>query len=151
MFGIGKKKQEGRIALGNHIDGLPIPQKSDLTIKLVPEGLSILGNGQEFEINISKITFIDYRSETEMDKVIHQSAPGMFLGAAGFGVIGAMVGGRVKTKKKRNVSHFMIINYQSDELKSIVVDMTKDWYKGAQLIDYFRELKPNIQPIKVQL
>ncbi len=138
----GKKVKNEMLALGDLVEGLPIPQSSDVSIKLTPGALTITGNGQEFEIDASKLTLVDLKSDVEMEKIIQQSAPGMIIGAVTFGVIGAMIGGRVKTKEKRTVNHFLIINYQSDELKTIVIDATKDWYNAAALVDYFRKLNP---------
>lgn len=148
-----KKNKNQKVALGNLVEGLPIPQNTDLTIKLTPSELSIIGIGQEFEINFSKLMMIDLKSDVEMEKIIQQSAPGMVIGAVAFGVIGAMIGGRVKTKEKRVVNHFLIVNYQTDELKTIIIEATKDWHNAAQLVDYFRKLNPSyLQPnIKVSL
>lgn len=138
----GKKVRNEMLALGDLVEGLPIPQSSDVSIKMTPGALTITGSGQEFEIDASKLTLVDLKSDVEMEKIIQQSAPGMIIGAVTFGVIGAMIGGRVKTKEKRTVNHFLIINYQSDELKTIVIDATKDWYNAAALVDYFRKLNP---------
>lgn len=147
----GRKNKKEKAALGNLVEGLPIQQGTDLHIKMSPDALSIVGNGQEFEINFEKLSLMDFKSDEEMEKIIQQSLPGMVIGAATFGVIGAMVGGRVKTKEKRTVNHFLIINYQSSELKTIIIDVTKDWYNAAGLVDYFRKLKPQTEPIKVSL
>lgn len=148
MFG---KKKDEKIVLGSLVDGLPVPENCNVTVKLTPSTLNIMGNNQDFEIDFSKIDLIDIKTDVEMEKIVQQSAPGMIIGAATFGVLGAMIGGRVKTKEKRVVSHFLIVNYQSDSLKTIVIETTNDWYNGAALVDYFRKLKPNSKPIKVQL
>jgi hypothetical protein len=147
----GKKNKNQKVSLGNLVEGLPIPQNTDLTIKLTPSELSMVGNGQEFEINFSKLMMIDIKSDVEMEKIIQQSAPGMVIGAVTFGVIGAMIGGRVKTKEKRVVNHFLIVNYQTDELKTIVIDVTKDWHNAAQLVDYFRKLNPSYLQSNVKI
>lgn len=138
----GKKVKNEMVTLGNLVEGVPVPQNSDLSIKLTPGAVTITGSGQEFEIDSSKLTLVDLKSDVEMEKIIQQSAPGMIIGAVTFGVIGAMIGGRVKTKEKRTVNHFLLISYLSDELKTIVIDVTKDWYNAAQLVDYFRKLNP---------
>ncbi|MFZ2539808.1 MAG: hypothetical protein WAX04_13075 [Oscillospiraceae bacterium] len=141
-----------QIVLGNLVEGLPLPENTDLIMKLTPEKLSFMTiSKQEFEIDFSKVTLIDLKSDVEMEKLVQQSAPGMIIGAATFGLIGAMVGGRVKTKEKRIVNHFLIVNYQSDELKTIIIQTTKDWYNSASLVDSFKKLKPDAQPIKIQL
>ena len=75
----GKKNKNQKVSLGNLVEGLPIPQNTDLTIKLTPSELSMVGNGQEFEINFSKLMMIDIKSDVEMEKIIQQSAPGMVI------------------------------------------------------------------------
>lgn len=147
----GKKNKNQKVSLGNLVEGLPIPQNTDLTIKLTPSELSMVGNGQEFEVNFLKLMMIDVKFDVEMEKIIQQSAPGMVIGAVTFGVIGAMIGGRVKTKEKRVVNHFLIVNYQTDELKTIVIDVTKDWHNAAQLVDYFRKLNPSYLQSNVKI
>lgn len=147
----GRKNKKEKVTFGNLIEGLPIPQSTDLHLKLSPSTLSIVGNGQEFEINFEKLSLVDMKSDVEMEKIIQQSLPGMVIGAATFGVIGAMIGGRVKTKEKRNVNHFLIVNYQSDDLKTIIIDVTKDWHNAAGLVDYFRKIKPQSESIKISL
>lgn len=76
-----------------------------------------------------------------MEKVISQSAPGMIIGVAAFGLIGAVIGGRVKTKDVKNTTHFVLINYNSDGEKQIVIK-TNDALGAMKISDYFKELKP---------
>lgn len=148
----GRKKRNEQVIGANLVEGLPITEGSDLVVKLTPEILTFIvtSTRQEFTIDISKITLIDYKNEIEMEKIIQQSLPGMVIGAATFGVIGAMVGGRVKTKEKRNVTHFVIINYFSEEEKTIIL-RTNDFYGAGKLVDYFRKLKPQAQPLNISL
>lgn len=138
----GKKKEDAKVLGGVLVEGLPIPENSNVVLKLTPDHLIIkTTKGQEFEINISKLDMIDYKSETEMKNIITQSAPGMIIGAAAFGLLGAMVGGRVKTKEKKVVSHFLIFNYQSGELKTIVIQ-TNDGNSAIQMVEFFGRIKP---------
>ncbi|HHX63239.1 MAG TPA: hypothetical protein GX707_21385 [Epulopiscium sp.] len=96
-----KKKFKGKVIGANHIEGLPVGEESDLIVKLSDESLTIIeaSTRNEFEIDTSKISLIDYKNEVEMQQIIKQSAPGMIIGTATFGLLGAMVGGRIKTKK----------------------------------------------------
>ena len=151
MFGVKPKIITEAVAQGNLVEGLPLPIKTDLIIKLVPEALTITGLNQEFEISFEKLILVDSKSEQEMEKIVQQSAPGMVIGALTFGVLGAMVGGRVKTKNKRVVRHFLIISYQSDDLKTIVIETTKDWYNGAAMVDFYRSLAEPKEVKKISL
>lgn len=119
----GKKKMNGKVIGTTLVEGLPLSEGSDLVVKLTDEGLTLIvaATKQEFEIDLSKLALIDYKNEVEIQQIVKQSAPGMIIGAATFGLLGAMVGGRVKTKEKKIETHFVIINYHSDEDKTIVL------------------------------
>jgi outer membrane lipoprotein SlyB len=148
----GKKKVNGKVIGATLVEGLPISEGSDLVVKLTDEGLTLIvaSTKQEFEIDISKLTLIDNKNEVEMQHIVKQSAPGMIIGAATFGLLGAMVGGRVKTEEKKIVTHFVIINYHSDEDKTIVLK-TNDGIGAGQIADLFRKFKPQSTPLKVVL
>jgi hypothetical protein len=152
IFMFGRKKVKGKVIGATHVEGLPIQEQADLVVKLTDEGLTLIvaATKQEFEIDLSKLTLIDYKNEVEMQQIVKQSAPGMIIGAATFGLLGAMVGGRVKTKEKKLETHFVIINYHSDEDKTIVLQ-TNDKIGAGQLVDYFQKLKPQSTPLKVVL
>lgn len=148
----GKKKMNGKVIGTTLVEGLPLSEGSDLVVKLTDEGLTLIAAAtrQEFEIPMSKLTMVDYKNEVEMKQIIKQSAPGMIIGAATFGLLGAIVGGRVKTEEKKIFTHFMIINYHSDEDKTIVMK-TNDGIGAGQLVGFFRQLKPQSTPLKVVL
>lgn len=148
----GKKKLDGKVIGATLVEGLPIPENSDIIVKLTPESLLfiVVMNRQEIEIDFSKLTLIDCRTEVEMKQIVKQSAPGMIIGAATLGLLGAMVGGRVQTKEKKVFSHFVVVNYFSSEAKSIVFQ-TNDGTGVGQLVDYFRKMKPDAIPLKIEL
>ncbi|MBS5822449.1 MAG: hypothetical protein KID00_01080 [Clostridium argentinense] len=147
-----KKKRNGKVIGATHVEGLPIHEEANLIVKLTDNALTLIvaATKQEFEINISKLTLIDCKNEVEMQQIVKQSAPGMIIGAATFGLLGAMVGGRVKTKEKKIITHFIIINYYSDEDKTIVLK-TNDEIGAGQLVDFFKQLKPQTVPLKTLL
>ena len=76
----------------------------------------------------------------------------MIIGGAAFGILGAMVGGRTKTKDKLIQHSILVIDYQSDGKKQIILDVTENMALLAteQLIKRFKELKP-IQNSTIQL
>lgn len=147
-----RKKKKEKVIGATHLEGLPIQEDADLVVKLDDEGLTLIvvKSRQELNIDISKISLIDYKNEVEMKQIIKQSAPGMIIGAATFGLLGAMVGGRVKTKEKKIFTHFVVINYHSDEDKTIILK-TNDVIGAGQLVDTFRSLKPTSEPLRIEL
>ncbi len=153
MFGKKKNETNEKVMLGFLVEGLPIQENSDIMLKLSDQNLSFLKHlpeKQEFNISIDKITNINFYTETEMEKVISQSTPGMILGAATFGIVGAMIGGKVKTKEKKVETHFLVVDYTSNGEKQVTIK-TNYPPDAINLVDYFRKLKPNVTPIKVEL
>lgn len=159
MFG---KKKSTRGVSGSHISGLPIPDGNFVQTTLSPGELTLTavlkGGGkateQKFTLELDKVKNIQILNETEVKRVVEQSAPGMILGAAAFGIVGAMVGGRVKTKEKTAIKNLLILDYVSDEEKQIVLDCTIDsLHNQAAFLKYFRELKPETaqSPATIQL
>lgn len=152
MFGKKKKENGTEIMLGFLVSGLPVIENSDLMLKLNQSNVTIsfpTTTKQEFEIDISKVTSVDFYSETEMEKIVTQSAPGMIIGAAAFGILGAMVGGRVKTKEKKVETHFLLINYESNGSNQIVIK-TNHPPSAIKVSNYFKSMKPTI-PQKIEL
>lgn len=144
MFG---KKKDFTILGTTLVDGLPLNQGADVIMKLTTDKLLFIVSAtkQEIEVDISKLTGIEYKTETEMNNIISQSAPGMIIGAAAFGILGAMVGGRVKTKQVTTVTHFIIVDYTSGQ----IVLQTNDGDSAKKMSEHFRQLKP--LPNKISL
>lgn len=137
------KNKNQKVALGYLVEGLPIPQNCNLLVKLTPENLLLKHlDKNEFSIDLSKLNTIEIYNSTALEKIVSQSAPGMIIGAATFGLLGAMVGGRTKTKEKKLISYYLVVNYGSDEPKTVVIDVSIDCHNAAKLVDYFKTLKP---------
>lgn len=139
MFGKKKEKQ----AFINLVSGLPLQANVAVSIKLTSNGLEFLEpvSKQAFTIAFEKITNMKSYTETEIEKIVEQSAPGMIIGAAAFGLLGAMIGGRVRTKEKKILRYFLVIDYISDEPKQIVFDSSKDYFNTRAILDEFQSLR----------
>lgn len=79
--------------------------------------------------------------ERQIKQVVEQCAPGMILEAAAFSLLGAMVGGRNKTKKI-NIRNLLIINYTSNGEKQIIIDISNDLKDSSKIVNRFHEMKP---------
>lgn len=146
MFG---KNKEFTTA-GSIIEGLPIPAETMTTIMLNDDGFEIkalIGRRKEdwktFELPLEKVHSVQMFDERQIKQIIEQSAPGMILGAATFGVLGALVGGRTKTKEKIMIKTLLVIEYVSNENKQIVLNVSNSIKDCSRLVNHFRELKPN--------
>lgn len=152
LFGKNKKANKGAAVGAVHIEGLPLPASTDVMVAVEADGLHFTAStNQQFDIDMAKITGVYLKTDEELQQYTQQSLPGMVLGAATFGVLGAIVGGRVQTKEKRVVHHFMLICYNSDGPKTIVLETTKDWYNAAKLIDAYKAMGGAATPVRVSL
>ena len=122
-------KEKTQSICGYLISGLDVPERSFVQVIASPDNikLNVVMNAgkaytKEFNLSLSKINHIHIMSEQEIKQVVEQSATGMILGAAAFGIIGAMVGGRVKTKDKKVLKQILIIDYTSTNKNQIVLD-----------------------------
>lgn len=136
MFG----KKKAKSVVGTHISGLEIPENIDILFTLDTDGVVIkIPGSKEYSISLNKIQSISFHHETEIEKYVASSLGSAVVGAAAFGVIGAVIGSRPKTKEKRNVSFFLIVEYDN---KFIVIE-SKDGFSVGQVVDYFKKLKPS--------
>lgn len=134
LFG---KKKEKKLS-GIHISGLNAPENSNLTLSLDEEGIDIKILSNEYHISLNKIQSIAWYNETDIQKYTTSSLGSAVVGAAAFGVIGAIIGSRPKTKETKTVYFYLIIQY--DE-KSVIIE-SKDGFATGQIVDYFKKLKP---------
>lgn len=152
---IGKRKnKDEKILLGDALEGIPKEYASNLMFKLSPEKLQIMQPTQKIEYSLlfDKISNILYFNETEVENIISQSAPGMIIGAATFGILGAMVGGRVKTKEKKTVNHFVLVQYSSESERKEILIKTNDFWGAGKFVDYYKSLHPSSnQPKSIDL
>ena len=143
---------------GKLVDGLPIPASVIVLTKLFNEKIELeafTGNKpsdhQRFDLGMEKVQKITLLNEKEIQQIVTQSAPGMIIGAAAFGILGAMVGGRVKTKNKVKINRLMLIDYISDgENKQILINVSESISQADIFANKFRKMKPQSnQPVQL--
>ena len=139
----GKKKKDKVIVGGFLVSGLPEKENSDLMLELYNDHIhmkSFRDFKNEYKISLDKVTDVKFYTEEQIQKIIEQSTPGIIIGAATFGIIGAMIGGRVKTKEKKTTLDFLLIKYDNKEFC-----MRITYYPSVQkFIKKIYELKPSL-------
>ncbi|MDR1160233.1 MAG: hypothetical protein LBK69_06370 [Syntrophomonadaceae bacterium] len=98
-----------------HVAGLPIPENTICQVYATPKGIEIVANGQQFNLAKEKIIDVSKRTDVEIQKQLVSSAGGAVGGALLFGPVGALIGGRTKTKDAKKVSNYLIFTYQKDD------------------------------------
>lgn len=146
MFG---KKEKAKSCSGNHISGLDVPENAVIVFNLYKDRaiFNVTELKKEYSISLDRIQSISFHHETEIEKYTTSSLGSAVVGAAAFGVIGAIIGSRPKTKERRNVSFFLIVEYDN---KFIVIEAT-DGFRVGQVVDYFKKLKPSSGTQRVEL
>ena len=124
----GKKKQTTfKPVSGNYVlsGGLPLAGGTMCLVSLTETGVAISAPGAKFNISIEKITSISTKTDTEIqeNKQLVSSIGGTLIGAALFGLPGAIVGGgpKEKTVSSTVYHNFMVITYKKDDSVSSVV------------------------------
>lgn len=135
--------------VGILIDGLPIPVSVPVTVFLYENHIdleAITGTtspNQRFSLDIDKIQRVSLLNESQVQQIVKQSAPGMIIGAAAFGILGAMVGGRVKTKQTMVINSLLLIDYISDsESKQILLNVSNDVFQATSFVNKINKMNP---------
>lgn len=122
-----------------HTAGLPIPEHTLCQLYSYPDRIEINAKGTQFNLMKSKITDISMTSDMEIQKQYVSSAAGAVGGAMLFGAVGALIGGRVKEKKIKEVHHYLIFTYEKDgSVDYIAFDATASFISAKKFINEFR-------------
>lgn len=125
-----------------HLTGLSIPENTNTTITSLDNKYELSANGITFNLNKDKITDISLKTDTEIQKQSVSSIGGAVGGAVLFGPLGAMIGGRAKTKNIRTITHCLIFTYLKDEnINFIAFDASYNLPDAKKIIKDYQEHK----------
>ncbi len=82
-----------------HVNGLPLTENALCEILSYPDHITFKSGTTEINLARTKITDMCVKTDTEIQKQAVSSVGGAVAGAVVFGPLGAMIGGRAKTKK----------------------------------------------------
>lgn len=112
-----KKMQDlNAIEHGNfkHVAGLSISENTDCDVFYCKDDIVIESSGLSYNLPHDRVTDICIKTETEIHSSYVSSIGGAIGGAVLFGPIGAVIGGRVKEKKKKENKKILIFTYTKD-------------------------------------
>lgn len=122
-----------------HLIGLSIPENVFTMIYVCPNSYEFEANGVTFSLNKEKITDISLKTDTEIQKQIVSSVGGAIGGAVLFGPLGAIIGGRAKTKELKTVTTCLIFTYEKDNtINYIAFDASNTLANSLKLVNDFK-------------
>lgn len=145
-MGLFKKKIKTRTFSAIHLCGLDIPEYCKSEVITNSDEMIIRSCGKEYVLKIQNIKCIDFQMDIDEKQFVKSSLVGGALGAAAFGVSGAVIGSRPRGKVVRDIKGYAIITYetaQSEDINIVFKDELANSLQCAKLVD---ELKPRINP-----
>lgn len=135
----------------HHVNGLPIPENVLCEVFSYPDRIDFKSGTTEIKLPKEKITDISIKTDTEIQQQLVSSAGGAIAGAMLFGSLGAIIGGRVKTKKVKTTTNYLIITYKSEnELKYIGFDIQNNPPSADKLVKEFQKSN-SASGVKIEL
>lgn len=126
----------------NHVHGLPIAENLICKVYSYPDRLEFKSGTTSINLPRNKITDMCIKTDVEIQKQMISSAGGAVAGGLAFGPLGAIIGGRVKTKNIINATNYLIITYtdNSGKLAYIGFGVTGIVSYAEKLIKEFKQL-----------
>lgn len=153
----GKKKEKNNFegitiyTAFHHVNGLPIPENVLCEVFSYPDRIDFKSGTTEIKLPKEKITDISIKTDTDIQQQLVSSAGGAIAGAMLFGSLGAIIGGRVKTKKVKTTTNYLIITYKSEnELKYIGFDIQNNPPSADKLVKEFQKSN-SASGVKIEL
>ncbi len=153
----GKKKEKNNFegitiyTAFHHVNGLPIPENVLCEVFSYPDRIDFKSGTTEIKLPKEKITDISIKTDTEIQQQLVSSAGGAIAGVMLFGSLGAIIGGRVKTKKVKTTTNYLIITYKSEnELKYIGFDIQNNPPSADKLVKEFQKSN-SASGVKIEL
>lgn len=145
-----KEKNATLFTQVNHVNGLPISEDVQCHIYSCPGHYEIIVNDNTFNLDKNKVIDVSLKTDVEITKQTVSSVGGAVAGAVLFGPLGAIIGGRAKTKKTKETNHYLIFTYQSNgEVKYICFDTNFSVPMAKIFVDEFK--KTNVINVTIDL
>ena len=120
-----------------HAEGLDVAEKSTCSVMISPSSLVISCTGKEYTLPLKRITYVDFFTDTDKIRYLESSTAKGIMGAALFGVSGAVVGAAPKTKVAHEKTGYAVIEYRDAggrEKRIILRDQAANSYMCSLLI-----------------
>lgn len=126
----------------HHVDGLPIAENLLCEVFSYPDRIEFKAGNTNIKLSRSKITDMCVKTDTDIQNQVVSSVGGAIAGGFMFGTLGAIIGGRAKTKKIKAVTKYLIITYTNNqgEISYIGFDTRNNPISAEKLVKEFQKL-----------
>ena len=94
-----------------HVYGLPFPEDTRVNIDACKDHLSFSANNVSYDLAYNKIIDACVKTDVEIRSQTTSGAGGAVAGAMLFGPLGAVIGGRPKTKNTYDFIYYLLFTY----------------------------------------
>lgn len=134
-------KNASMFIVANHLIGLNLPANTLCSIFSCKEKYEFIANGTIFSLKKFKVTDVSLKTDTEIQKQIVSSVGGAIGGAVLLGPLGAMLGGRAKTKEIRTTTTCLIFTYKNeDKLDFAAFNVTNNIIQASKFVKEFQAI-----------
>lgn len=124
-----------------HFYGLPISKNVVTQIFSTPSEYEFIAGNNSFKLSKDKVTDVTITTDVEVQKNNVSSIGGAIGGAALFGPIGAMIGGRSKEKTSKIVHSYLIFTFlDNNDLKYVAFDCTNN-FQAHKFVKEFKAIE----------
>lgn len=121
-----------------HVEGLDVAKKSPCTVILSPSNMVISCTGKEYTLPLRRIMYAEFIVDVDKIRYLQSSMAKGAVGAAIFGVSGAVIGAAPKTKVAYEKVGYAVVGYRDakgSERIIILKDQTVNSYVCRWLVD----------------
>lgn len=128
-----------------HVNGLPIAENMFCEIRSYIDRIEFKSGAVNIKLPREKIVDMCVKTDTDIQNQLVSSAGGAIAGGLLFGPLGAMIGGRAKTKAVKTVTYYLIITYTNDggDLAYIGFDVKNNAMSASKLVREFKNFNQN--------
>lgn len=145
---------KSRITAGRHVCGLPLAENAICSVNMSDDEFNFCSGSTAIILKMDKVVDVMDVTDKQVLQSVTPSISGAVAGAALFGTLGAVIGGRARTHTKEQNVHYIVFNYinQQDTMANICLELSDklDIEESRIMSGIFHHDRPN-QPTQVEL
>lgn len=145
---------KSRIKAGKHVRGLPLVEDAICSVDMSEGEFKFCSGSTTIILKMDKVVDVMDVTDKQVLQSVTPSISGAVAGAALFGTLGAVIGGRARTHTKEQNVHYIVFNYinQGNAMSNICLELSDrlDIEESRIMSGIFHHDRPN-QPTQIEL